>query len=112
MAQYRDPAWLYLPHLEQWSDDAGTWLTITRAGSSFATAQTIATTHPTIVQPRRRLSVKIAVAFVLRRPTIDGRKYMNAPDHWGWAYTSLTLALAMRFSNVSFLTCSARSAYT
>src|SRR5580704_3021898 len=53
----------------------------TTTGTSFFTAQTSATTHPIIVQPRKKLSSTIAViSRLLRaRAMIDGRKYITNP---------------------------------
>lgn len=43
--------------------------------ASTVKAQASATTQPTSVQPRNRLTMKMAVAFFLLRPMIEGRKY-------------------------------------
>jgi hypothetical protein len=42
-------------------------------------AQTSEITHPTTVQPRKKLSTKIAAAFLWRIPTSAGIKYINMP---------------------------------
>jgi hypothetical protein len=77
IAQNLVPDAEYFPQLTH-SDEVGVaWFTTTCVADSLVSAQTRATTQPTIVQPSKKFNQKIAVAFPLLRPTIAGMKYRN-----------------------------------
>jgi hypothetical protein len=79
-AQNRPPD-EYLPQAEHRigagaPGDVACW-TITRAGCSCLSAHANATTHPTRVHPRNRLTAKIAPLSCFFQAIIAGRKYAN-----------------------------------
>jgi hypothetical protein len=73
------PACEYFPQLEQRTDAEAGWFTITCVGAgSLVTAQIMATSQPTRVQPRRTFSAQSAGKFLFFLPIIEGSKYRTA----------------------------------